>query len=80
MLLKLLLCTATASATALVSRDAPSDNVLSACPGYKASNIQTTTTGLTADLSLAGDACDVYGTDITDLVLQVSYDTGQSPP
>jgi len=50
---------------------------LSSCPGYKASNVQTSDTGLTADLSLAGTACDVYGTDLTDLTLTVEYQTEQ---
>lgn len=43
------------------------------CPGYKASNIKETNTGLTADLTLAGDACTVYGNDIHDLQLSVEY-------
>ena len=45
------------------------------CPGYTASNVETSSTGLTASLSLAGDACNVYGTDIHDLVLTVEYQT-----
>ncbi|KAK0616116.1 glycosyl hydrolases family 31-domain-containing protein [Bombardia bombarda] len=56
-----------------------SDQPLAKCPGYKASNVKTTSTGLTADLTLAGAACNVYGTDLKNLVLQVSYDTGKSP-
>lgn len=44
-----------------------------ACPGYLASNVQTDATGLTADLSLAGEACNVYGTDIANLTLTVEY-------
>ena len=68
---------ATASAATIFARDHPSTGPLAACPGYKASNVQTSATGLTADLSLAGTACDVYGTDLTDLILEVSYDTGE---
>lgn len=30
------------------------------CPGYKASNVRETDSGLTADLTLAGPACNVY--------------------
>ncbi|KAI1765057.1 glycoside hydrolase family 31 protein [Hypoxylon sp. FL1150] len=45
----------------------------SVCPGYKASNVKTTSSGLTADLTLAGEACDVYGYDIQDLLLVVEY-------
>lgn len=47
-----------------------------ACPGYSASNIQQTSNGLTADLSLAGETCNVYGTDLTNLTLTVQYQTG----
>lgn len=43
------------------------------CPGYTASNVQQTTSGFTASLSLAGDACNVYGTDIEALDLIVEY-------
>ena len=39
------------------------------CPGYKASNVKRTPYGLTADLGLAGTACNVYGTDIGSLSL-----------
>ena len=42
------------------------------CPGYKA-NVQKTDAGLTADLTLAGAACNVYGIDIPDLTLSVEY-------
>ena len=44
-----------------------------ACPGYKASGVQTTANGVTATLSLAGDACNAYGTDIEELSLKVEY-------
>ncbi|KAI1341410.1 glycoside hydrolase family 31 protein [Xylariaceae sp. FL0016] len=64
-----------ASAAAVTSRDYPSDDPLSSCPGYSASNIQTTSSGLTADLKLTGEACNVYGTDLDELTLTVSYDT-----
>ncbi|KAK4551864.1 hypothetical protein LTR86_010860 [Recurvomyces mirabilis] len=45
------------------------------CPGYKASNVERTANGVTATLSLAGDACNVYGTDIETLALNVDYQT-----
>ena len=48
------------------------------CPGYTASNVQQTASSLTADLKLAGSACNVYGTDIADLKLQVDYQTGKT--
>lgn len=76
----LLFLAATASAAAIFGRDSPSVDPLAACPGYKAHNISTTATSLTAQLSLAGTACDVYGTDLTDLTLEVSYDTGELGP
>ena len=45
------------------------------CPGYRASNLQASSTGLTASLTLAGNACNVYGTDIRQLKLKVEYQT-----
>jgi alpha-glucosidase len=42
-----------------------------ACPGYKASNVQNTKDGFTADLDLAGPACNVYGNDVKHLALSV---------
>lgn len=50
---------------------------LAACPGYKASNVKHTATGVNADLTLKGPACNVYGTDLNNLVLEVTYDTGR---
>ena len=73
------LCAGAASA-ALVVRDYPSDDPLTHCPGYKATNVKTSANGLTADLTLAGTACNVYGDDLKDLQLSVSYDTGRSRP
>lgn len=64
-----------ASAAAVTRRDYASDDPLTACPGYTASNIVKTASGLTADLTLAGEACNVYGSDLQDLTLEVSYDT-----
>ena len=49
---------------------------LDSCPGYSASNVVSTGSTLTADLSLNGPACNVYGTDLTDLKLVVEYQTG----
>ncbi|KAI1149403.1 glycoside hydrolase family 31 protein [Nemania diffusa] len=71
----LLFLAATASASALVGRAYSTSDPLAACPGYSASNVRTTASGLTAALTLAGKGCDVYGTDLKDLVLEVSYDT-----
>jgi alpha-glucosidase len=45
----------------------------SVCPGYTASNVVETANGITADLTLAGAACSVYGNDIEELTLTVEY-------
>ncbi|KAI1124057.1 glycoside hydrolase family 31 protein [Nemania abortiva] len=54
-------------------RDPSALDPQSVCPGYKASNVAETPLGLTADLILAGDPCNVYGTDIEALSLVVEY-------
>ncbi|OAA71376.1 glycoside hydrolase family 31 protein [Cordyceps fumosorosea ARSEF 2679] len=62
-----------------VARAAVADNsAADKCPGYAASNVKTTAHGLTADLTLAGPACNAFGRDLENLKLTVSYDTGQS--
>lgn len=43
------------------------------CPGYKASNVHDTESGFTADLDLAGPACNVYGNDVEHLTLTVEF-------
>lgn len=63
---------------AVLSRSDTSNNALAACPGYKASNVKTSNNGLTAQLSLAGKACNVYGNDLKDLILEVTYENGKS--
>lgn len=50
---------------------------LTTCPGYSASNVQQNANGLTADLSLAGEACNAYGTDLPNLTLTVEYQSGE---
>lgn len=47
------------------------------CPGYAASNVVKTDSSLTADLTLAGAACNVYSDDIKDLKLVVEYQTSE---
>jgi hypothetical protein len=49
------------------------------CPGYIASNIQSTASSLTADLHLAGPECNIYGNDLKDLCFKAEYQTGMSP-
>ena len=48
-------------------------NAQSACPGYKASNVRHFDRGLTANLRMAGEACNAYGTDVDSLDLTVEY-------
>lgn len=48
---------------------------LAICPGYVASNVEETGSSLTANLKLAGEACNVYGRDLVDLKLLVEYQT-----
>lgn len=43
------------------------------CSGYLATQINLNDCGFTAQLSLLGDACNVYGTDIPDLQLTVEH-------
>ena len=50
---------------------------LDSCPGYKATNVHVGPSSLTADLELAGNACNVYGPDIQKLSLNVVYETGE---
>lgn len=50
----------------------------STCPGYSASNVQQNANGLTAYLTLAGEACNAYGTDLPNLTLTVEYQSSMS--
>ena len=52
--------------------------VLDSCPGYNATNVQTTGAKLTADLVLAGAACNVFGNDTAKLSLEVTYEAGKT--
>jgi alpha-glucosidase len=56
-------------------QDPTAPNAQDVCSGYKASNVVETTNSLTADLTLLGEGCNVYGNDINDLVLSVEYQT-----
>lgn len=49
------------------------------CPGYSAKNVKESSHGFVADLTLAGKACNIYGTDLKDLKLEVTYDSGWFP-
>ncbi|KAK0386647.1 hypothetical protein NLU13_6482 [Sarocladium strictum] len=59
----------------LVPKNTVADRDVSACPGYTASNVDVSATGLTAELTLAGDPCDAYGEDLQDLTLEVTYES-----
>jgi alpha-glucosidase len=48
------------------------------CPGYKASNVQRSDSSLTADLTLAGTACNIHGEDLQDLRFSAQWQTGTS--
>jgi len=51
--------------------------VLDSCPGYNATNVKSAGPSLTADLVLAGEACNVFGNDTRQLQLEVTYETGK---
>ncbi|KIX07926.1 uncharacterized protein Z518_02580 [Rhinocladiella mackenziei CBS 650.93] len=55
--------------------DPSAPNAQARCPGYTASNVKAYSTRLTAHLTLAGTACNAYGSDIHDLDLTVEYQT-----
>lgn len=52
-------------------------SVLDACPGYNVTNPIVQGVTLTAKLNLAGTACNVFGTDLEELSLTVTYETGE---
>ncbi|KAK7055986.1 galactose mutarotase-like domain-containing protein [Favolaschia claudopus] len=45
------------------------------CPGYSLHSLSQNKNGLTAKLNLAGPACNVFGTDVANLTIQVTYET-----
>ncbi|KAF5391079.1 hypothetical protein D9757_003119 [Collybiopsis confluens] len=59
----------------LVQRAASFSKNVSDCPGYSLHAVEATGTGLTAQLSLAGPACNAFGTDYQNLTIQVTYET-----
>ncbi|KAG9083531.1 hypothetical protein FS749_005959 [Ceratobasidium sp. UAMH 11750] len=58
--------------TSLASRQSSAPNPDS-CKGYTAKNVKTTSHGMTAQLSLAAE-CGIYGKDIEQLKLEVTYE------
>ena len=81
----LALASSVSGAAVSVSRRQAGGATRESCPGYVASDVQTTATGLpsqiktglTASLNLGGEACNVYGADVPELKLSVNYDTGE---
>jgi alpha-glucosidase len=67
---------ATVLGSGVVTRQSSEDT----CPGYAASNVVDDGSKLTADLTLAGTACNLYGEDLVDLRLEVEYQTGEYAP
>jgi alpha-glucosidase len=60
----------------LLGGTAASAATVESCPGYKATNVHTSGSKLSADLVLAGKACNVYSPDVKKLTLEVQYETG----
>ena len=54
-------------------QDPEAVDVQTVCPGYTASDVAQNDYGFTALLTLAGKACNVYGTDVEALNLTVAY-------
>ncbi|KAI0756205.1 glycosyl hydrolases family 31-domain-containing protein [Daedaleopsis nitida] len=78
--------TALAREPSALSRALLGDNVLevenqtyshnvSSCPGYTLTGLKESKNGVTAALTLAGPACNAFGQDISNLTLEVTYDT-----
>ncbi|KAI0791893.1 glycosyl hydrolases family 31-domain-containing protein [Abortiporus biennis] len=63
-----------------LSRVSESPNItyslnVSTCPGYTLQSLHETKNGLTAQLNLAGPACNAFGKDVANLTLEVTYET-----
>ena len=50
---------------------------INACPGYDVVEVKSSGSSLTAGLTLRGQACNVFGSDVTKLRLQVEYESGE---
>ncbi|KAF2812253.1 alpha-glucosidase-like protein [Mytilinidion resinicola] len=78
-----LLCLVASAATAAIASPlahpravvARNSTSIDSCPGYNVYNIVKTNSSLTADLKLAGPACNVFGKDLDALTLLVEYQT-----
>ena len=47
------------------------------CPGYVATNVETTDNSISAALILRDEACNIYGGDLINLSLMVEYQSGK---
>ena len=56
-----------------------SPSILDRCPGYNVTNVKSMGPKLSADLVLAGAACNVFGSDARQLKLEVTCETGMPP-
>jgi alpha-glucosidase len=54
-------------------QDPEAVNAQDVCPGYKASQLKESDSGISAVLMLAGAPCNVYGNDVDVLNLKVEY-------
>ncbi|EIW74552.1 glycoside hydrolase family 31 protein [Coniophora puteana RWD-64-598 SS2] len=66
-----------ASVSAALAANASYSYNVTSCPGYTLQELKQTDTGLTAQLDLAGEACNAFGNDIQNLTIQVTYETQQ---
>ncbi|EWC46792.1 hypothetical protein DRE_04037 [Drechslerella stenobrocha 248] len=57
----------------IMNSSAPDPQV--SCPGYQLKHVRQTDVGIDARLYLAGKACNLYGTDVSQLQLRVEYQT-----
>jgi alpha-glucosidase len=54
-------------------QDSEAPDPQASCPGYTASNVNQDANGFSADLTLAGNPCNAFGTDIQNLQFTVEY-------
>lgn len=57
--------------------DSEAVDAQSVCPGYKLSKVEKNDHGFSATLTLAGEPCNVYGTDVDVLTLTVEYQSAE---
>ncbi|EMD34263.1 glycoside hydrolase family 31 protein [Gelatoporia subvermispora B] len=69
------LLSSTLGFVAIASSTAVDQATLNACPGYELHNVKTQGLTLLADLSIRGKACDLFGPDVEELLLNVTYET-----